>query len=120
MQILFESSTESPGTKGLGVIPYPIGKFDSSDKSVAHIRWNSIQILDEPPSPNDVTEERSPYYFVHSYQAKYDPTLHASVDWAHSVTQYGQELFTASVRKDNILAVQFMRRIKKLSADQNR
>ena len=107
MQILFESSTESPGTKGLGVIPHPVERFDSSDKSVPHIGWNSIQILDEPPSPNDITEERSPYYFVHSYRAKYDPALHASVDWAHSVTQYGQELFIASVRKANIFAVQF-------------
>ena len=107
MQILFESSTESPDTKGLGIIPYPVEKFDESDKSVPHIGWNSVQILDDPPSPNDVADERSPYYFVHSYRAKYDPALHTSVEWAHSVTQYGQELFVASVRKDNIFAVQF-------------
>ena len=107
MQVLFESSTESPHTKGLGIIPYPIEEFDSSNKSVPHIGWNSIQVLDDPPLPNDVADERSSYYFVHSYRAKYDPALHASVEWAHSVTQYGQELFVASVRKDNVFAVQF-------------
>ena len=107
MQVLFESSTESPGTKGLGIIPYPIEKFDSSNKSVPHIGWNSIQILDELPLPNDIADERSSYYFVHSYRAKYDPTLHASTEWAHSVTQYGQELFVASARRDNVFAVQF-------------
>ena len=107
MQVLFESSTESPGTKGLGIIPYPIEKFDSSNKSVPHIGWNSIQILDELPLPNDIADERSSYYFVHSYRAKYDPTLHTSTEWAHSVTQYGQELFVASVRRDNVFAVQF-------------
>jgi glutamine amidotransferase/cyclase len=107
MQVLFESSTESPGTKGLGIIPYPVEQFDSSDKSVPHIGWNSIQILDDPPLPNDVADEGSCYYFVHSYRAKYDPALHASAEWAHSVTQYGQELFVASVRKDNVFAVQF-------------
>ena len=58
MQILFESSTESPDTKGLGIIPYPVEKFDESDKSVPHIGWNSVQILDDPPSPNDVADER--------------------------------------------------------------
>lgn len=104
LQVLFESSTESPGTKGLGIIPYPIDKFDTSDKSVPHIGWNTIQIFDDPPLPNDVADERSPYYFVHSYRAKYDP---ACAEWAHSVTQYGRELFVASVRKDNVFAVQF-------------
>ena len=104
MQVLFESSTESPETKGLGVIPYPIEKFDSFDKSVPHIGWNTVQILDDPPLPNDVADERSSYYFVHSYRAKYD---HACADWAHSATQYGGELFIASVRRDNVFAVQF-------------
>ena len=104
LQVLFESSTESPGTKGLGIIPCPIDKFDSSDKSVPHIGWNTVQILDDPPSPNDVADERSCYYFVHSYRAKYDPTC---AEWAHSVTQYDRELFIASVRKDNVFAVQF-------------
>lgn len=107
MQVLFESSTESPGTKGLGIIPYPIEEFDRSSKSVPHIGWNSIQILDDPLLPNDVADERSSYYFVHSYRAKYDPALHSSAEWAHSVTQYGQELFVASVRKDYVFAVQF-------------
>ena len=107
MQVLFESSTESPGTKGLGIIPYPIEKFDRSNKSVPHIGWNSVQILNDPPLPNDIADERSSYYFVHSYRAKHDPTLHASAEWAHSVTQYGQESFVASVRKDNVFAVQF-------------
>ena len=105
MQILFESSTESPETKGLGIIPYPIEKFDSSDKSVPHIGWNAIQILDDPPLPNDVAgESPSYYYFVHSYRAKYDTTR---AEWAHSVAQHGKELFVASVHKDNIFAVQF-------------
>ena len=104
MQVLFESSTESPGTKGLGIIPYPIDMFDSSDKSVPHIGWNTVQILDDPPLPNDAADERSTHYFVHSYRAKYDP---GCAEWAHSVAQYGRELFIASVRKNNVFAVQF-------------
>jgi imidazole glycerol-phosphate synthase len=101
MQVLFESSTESPGTKGLAIIPYPIEQFHSSDKSVPHIGWNAIQILDDP---NDVADERSSYYFAHSYRAKYDTDC---AEWAHSVTQYGSESFVASVRKHNLFAVQF-------------
>lgn len=107
LQVLFESSTESPGTKGLGIIPCPIDEFDSADKSVPHIGWNSLQILDDPPRSNDVADERSQYYFVHSYRVAYDPALHATAEWVHSVAQYGRELFVATVRKDNVFAVQF-------------
>lgn len=99
MQVLFQSSAESPSTPGLGIIPQTIERFDDTEKSVPHMGWNSLELLDESP------EDSSPhYYFVHSYRAKYDP---ANSKWAHAISQYGDELFIASVRKDNIYAVQF-------------
>ena len=107
MQVLFASSAESPGTGGLGTVPCQIVRFDDVDKAVPHMGWNSVECLD-PSSPSALggVSSTSHYYFVHSYCAKYDPSIPAA-QWAHSTTQYGQELFISTVRKDNIFATQF-------------
>ncbi|RDB28586.1 Imidazole glycerol phosphate synthase hisHF [Hypsizygus marmoreus] len=106
MQVLFLSSTESP-TPGLGIVPCPIEQFDSTDKSVPHIGWNSAELLD-PTKHADEPVESSYYYFVHSYCAKYNPEKYPdATEWIHSTTQYGQELFVSSVRKGNVFATQF-------------
>lgn len=107
MQVLFASSAESPGTQGLGTIPCPIIRFDDTDKAVPHMGWNSVECLDpSDPSALEGVSSTSHYYFVHSYCAKYDPSIPAA-QWAHSTTQYGQEVFISTVRKHNIFATQF-------------
>ncbi|CAE6335636.1 unnamed protein product [Rhizoctonia solani] len=102
MQVLFESSTENPDTKGLGIVSATIEEFDREDKAVPHMGWNSAEPLLDDEAETGVSKT-SAYYFVHSFRAPYDP----SNDWAHSTTQYGQELFLASVRKGNVFATQF-------------
>ncbi|KAG8219754.1 hypothetical protein J3R82DRAFT_726, partial [Butyriboletus roseoflavus] len=107
MQVLFASSAESPGTRGLGTIPCPIVRFDDTDKAVPHMGWNFAECLDpSDPSALEGVSSTSHYYFVHSYCAKYDPSTPAA-EWAHSTTQYGQEVFISTVRKQNIFATQF-------------
>jgi glutamine amidotransferase/cyclase len=107
MQVLFASSAESPDTRGLGTIPCPIVRFDDTDKAVPHMGWNSAECLDpSDPSALEGVSPTSHYYFVHSYCAKYDP-LTPAAEWAHSTTQYGQEVFISTVRKRNIFATQF-------------
>ncbi|KAG6862374.1 hypothetical protein C0995_011814 [Termitomyces sp. Mi166 len=106
MQILFESSTEA-SCSGLGVIPCPIEEFDSRDKAVPHIGWNSADLIHPT---NNTAEPINPvhYYFVHSFCAKYNPEKYpAATEWVHSTTQYGQELFISSVRKGNVFGTQF-------------
>ncbi|KAF8140316.1 hypothetical protein EV363DRAFT_1393227 [Boletus edulis] len=96
MQVLFASSAESPGTQGLGTIPCPIVRFDDADKAVPHMGWNSVECLDpSDPSTLEGVSSTSHYYFVHSYCAKYDPSTPAA-EWAHSTTQYGQEVFIST------------------------
>ncbi|KAL4242217.1 Imidazole glycerol phosphate synthase hisHF [Abortiporus biennis] len=108
MQVLFEASTESPKVKGLGIIPCVIDLFDNSDKAVPHIGWNSVDLLDSADKSDEGLDSSSDYYFVHSYRAPYDPDNNpATAEWAHSVTQYGQEVFIASVRKGNVFGAQF-------------
>lgn len=111
MQVLFASSTESPSSVGLAIIDSPIAEFDNAGKPVPHMGWNSVAFLAD--SVEDRAHERAEtgmsegatYYFVHSFRAGYLPGKNA--DWAHTTTQYGRELFLATVRKGNVFACQF-------------
>ena len=107
MQVLFETSTESPQHAGLGIIPSRIEEFSRADKSVPHMGWNTIEFLDPKHKVNEGLDDSLHYYYVHSYRAKYDWTHIETAQWVHSTTQYGQEVFVASVCKDNVFATQF-------------
>ncbi|KAG6328931.1 hypothetical protein ID866_10158 [Astraeus odoratus] len=110
MQVLFASSAESPAVRGLGVIPCHIDRFDDKDKAVPHMGWNTAECLDASidPRTTEGVSATSHYYFVHSYCARYDPLGNpAAAEWAHSTTQYGNEIFMSTVRKGNIFATQF-------------
>lgn len=101
MQVLFQSSDESP-LLGLGVIPSPVTRFDDTDKSVPHMGWNSVDLRE------DAGTDAPYYYFVHSYCAKYDPENDPQAAiWAHTTTQYGNEVFISSVRRGNVFGTQF-------------
>ena len=111
MQILFSSSTESPIAKGLSIIDSSIDQFDHAGKPVPHMGWNHVQLLVDSKEDRDREtdetgmDEGSTYYFVHSYRASYVPARNA--DWGHTTTQYGREIFLATVRKGNVFACQF-------------
>ncbi|KAI0257486.1 imidazole glycerol phosphate synthase HisHF [Lactifluus subvellereus] len=107
MQVLFRSSTEG-SAPGLGIIPSKIDVFSNEDKTVPHMGWNSVHLLDPQHKADEGLDETLHYYFVHSYRATYDPEREPdTAPWVHSVTQYGQEVFVATVRKDNVFGCQF-------------
>lgn len=97
MQLLFESSTEGD-TKGLGVIPGKLLKFDSSREKVPHMGWNSVQKQADHPLLQHISDEDF-LYFVHSY---YAPESKFSVATCDYITP-----FSAVVSKDNYFGVQF-------------
>ncbi|KAL7422654.1 Histidine biosynthesis bifunctional protein hisB [Cryptotrichosporon argae] len=88
MQVLFASSAESPGATGLAVFPTAITKFDSATKAVPHMGWSSAGTAGDD------------YYFVHSY------AVMDTAD-AYTTSRYGEQEFASSVRRDNVLGVQF-------------
>jgi imidazole glycerol-phosphate synthase len=101
LQVLFRSSSESPNSPGLGIIPSDITRFQDVDKSVPHIGWNAANPLEEDGSSEY-------YYFVHSYCAKYDPDNDpAAAQWTHTTAQYGNEIFISTIRKGDVFATQF-------------
>ncbi|KAJ4347276.1 Histidine biosynthesis bifunctional protein hisB [Didymosphaeria variabile] len=110
LQALFEGSEEDPQVKGLGVIPARLKKFDSKDKSVPHIGWNSANTS----RADQVTDESlyglrpaSKYYYVHSYAAPYREGELEKAGWQVATARYGDEEFVGAVAKDNIFATQF-------------
>ncbi len=99
MQILLESSEESPGVEGLGVIRGRVQRFQGPLK-VPHMGWNSINIV-KPSRVFDGIDNQSYFYFVHSYfPAPAEETVSATI------TEYGST-FTSSVERENIFASQF-------------
>ena len=101
LQLLFESSEESPGVEGLHVLEGVVKRIpDSEGIKVPHIGWNSLDFPNEGRLFNGI-DEGAFVYFVHSYylQAK-EPSI------VTATTEYGCHIH-ASVEKDNIFACQF-------------
>lgn len=98
-QLLFEASEESPGVKGLGILPGTVVRFSSSRLKVPHMGWNTVSGLKGPLFCG--LPEETAFYFVHSfYPAPADPLL------ASSLCDYGGP-FAASVSKGSLHATQF-------------
>uniref|UniRef100_A0A7S3Z0Z5 Imidazole glycerol phosphate synthase hisHF n=1 Tax=Lotharella globosa TaxID=91324 RepID=A0A7S3Z0Z5_9EUKA len=101
MQLLFQESEESPGVKGLGVIPGNVTKFKPSAKyRVPHMGWNGIRGDDE--AIQSVGQKQ--VYFVHSFKA--DVTKE-NKDWVWGLTDYAGCEYISAVRKGNVFAMQF-------------
>lgn len=101
LQLLFDESEESPGVKGLGILPGKIVKIpDTNGLKVPQIGWNSLRYPSEGKLFRDV-KEGSYVYFVHSYYLQADEK-----EIVKAVTEYGVEV-EASVEKGNVFACQF-------------
>jgi glutamine amidotransferase len=108
LQLLFDSSEESPGVQGLGILPGRIlrlpeeGPAESSTVhyKVPEIGWNDLTYPRKGRLFAGVPEH-SYVYFVHSYYLKADdPSI------VTARTTYSTQI-DASVEKDNVFACQF-------------
>lgn len=101
LQLLFESSEESPGVEGLGILAGKIIQIPKdAGLKVPHIGWNSLKYPNKGRLFAGLKED-SYVYFVHSfYLAAEEPEIvTATTDYA--------TLIHASVEKDNVFACQF-------------
>jgi glutamine amidotransferase len=107
MQMLLDHSEEG-NTKGLGLIPGNVIKFnlagklqaDGSRFKVPQMGWN--QVFQTQPHPLWAgVPEGSHFYFVHSFYAQPSDARHSAGE-----TDYGQR-FTSALARDNIFATQF-------------
>jgi glutamine amidotransferase len=101
LQLMFESSEETPGVEGLGLLKGKIVRIpEESGLKVPHIGWNSLNYPNAGRLYEGIPED-SYVYFVHSYylQAEDESIVKAT-------TEYGVNIH-ASVEKENVFACQF-------------
>lgn len=101
LQLLFESSEESPGVEGLGILKGKIVKFQSENNlKIPHMGWNSLRLQNEGKLFEGI-EDGAYVYFVHSYYLAADDE-----EIVKATAEYGTTIH-ASVEKDNVFACQF-------------
>lgn len=103
LQVLFESSEESPGANGLGLLKGKVVRFRFPEEErlkVPHMGWNRISIKKDVPLLKGVPD-RSWFYFVHSYYPVPEDSSLTAI-----TSEYGIE-FTAAASYENVFACQF-------------
>jgi imidazole glycerol-phosphate synthase subunit HisH len=112
LQILFESSDEAPGARGLGVLRGHVRKLDpgteegangSSLLPLPHIGWNWVTPSEREPHRLRGILEADHYYFAHSYAAMPDdPAV------VLGATDYGAaRIVSAASASEVVMGVQF-------------
>ena len=101
LQLLYESSEETPGVEGLGVLKGKILKIPEQEGlKIPHMGWNSLHLQNDGRLFRGI--EQNPYvYVVHSYylKAEEEETVKATPEYSVKIH--------ASVEKDNVFACQF-------------
>jgi len=102
MQVLFDSSDEAPGAKGLSVLPGHVARLDpgidlatSRPYALPHIGWNTVE------GAGDFTSARH-FYFAHTYAA-----APADASVIAATTDYGAARFASVIARNAVLGVQF-------------
>ena len=101
LQLLFESSEESPGVEGLHVLDGKIVRIpEAPGLKIPHIGWNDLRFPNKGRLFEGI-DEQSYVYFVHSYYLQA-----ADESIVTATTEYGTTIH-ASVEKGNVFACQF-------------
>ena len=101
LQLIFEESDETPGVKGLGLLPGKILRIPpAEDIKIPHMGWNSLHFEKETKLFAGI-KEGAYVYFVHSYYLKAEDESIVAAS-----TEYGTHIH-AAVEKDNVFACQF-------------
>jgi imidazole glycerol-phosphate synthase subunit HisH len=104
LQVLFESSEEAPGVRGLGLFP---GRVTAIPKEpglkIPHMGWNRLEAGAQRPHSRWGSDALGRwFYFDHSYHAhpEDESLIVARVS-------YGTSQITAAIGRDNVFATQF-------------
>ena len=102
-QILFDSSEESPGVAGLGLVRGTVRRFAQvPGRKIPHMGWNSV-VPCRPDAGNWQGLGAEPYfYYVHSYFPVPDDRAIIAAE-----TTYGEDSFAAAIELPDLLACQF-------------
>ena len=101
LQLMFESSEETPGVEGLGILKGKIVKIpENGELKIPHMGWNSLHFQNHGRLFANLPQD-SYVYFVHSYylQAEDESIVKATTNYSTCIH--------ASVEKENVFACQF-------------
>jgi len=97
MQVLYESSEESPGVPGLGLLPGAVRRLPDGVKR-PQMQWNTLDLTGSDPLFDGLGP--APWmYFVHSFAAEVTGDVVATCDYGGPVA--------AAARRGPVRAVQF-------------
>ena len=100
-QLMFESSEETPGVEGLGLLPGKILRIPAeTGLKIPHMGWNSLEIRPESRLFAGLPQD-SYVYFVHSYYLQAENLTDVA-----ATAEYGVNIH-AAVERGNIFACQF-------------
>ena len=97
MQLLYEASEESPGRKGLGILPGECARLAAGVKH-PQMQWNVVDVAAPSPLFAGLVDPIW-MYFVHSYAAPASELVTATCDYGGAVV--------AAVHRGNVHAAQF-------------
>ena len=101
LQLLFESSEETPGVEGLGILKGKIVKIPPAPGlKIPQIGWNSLDINPKARLFKGLPEHQY-VYFVHSYYLKADHEEDVAASTFYSTNIH------ASIEHGNVFACQF-------------
>lgn len=101
LQLLFDSSEEAPGVKGLGILPGKVVRFPAEiELKIPQIGWNALSLPNKGRLFEGI-EDGEFVYFVHSYYLKAD-----EMSDVVATTEYGVTVH-AAVERGNVFACQF-------------
>lgn len=111
LHTLYESSAESPGIAGLGVMPGSVEKFDVTEAypslAVPSIGWNLVSPRRDSIllQPDENTSQSERFYFVHSYRIGMD-VANKVPDAILGTTRHGEE-YLSVLQRGRLCATQF-------------
>ena len=100
LQLLFESSIEGDGAKGLSLLPGTVEPLAANELKVPHIGWSPVRWARESRLTEGLGPE-PPFYFVHSFTPR--PESEGDV---LGTAAYG-ERFTCAVDRHPVYGAQF-------------
>jgi glutamine amidotransferase len=98
-QLLLETSEESPGLTGLGLLPGGVTRLKC--ETVPHMGWNRVRSNGVLPNFGDDLQGTH-FYFAHSYVCEPQHLEHCL-----AVTDCGTQKICVAVGCDNVMGVQF-------------
>ncbi|MGB7686392.1 MAG: imidazole glycerol phosphate synthase subunit HisH [Solirubrobacterales bacterium] len=99
LQLLFDSTTELGGARGLGLLDGPVAELEADGLKVPHIGWSPVR-WERDSRLTDGIESETPFYFVHTFA----PTPESGALLGSAA--YGGR-FACAAERDNVFGVQF-------------